>query len=63
LTVAAGCDIVFVAPASGGDVLTAEARVRSRYGRHGIYDVTVMDGDRLVAEFRGRSHQAREPRQ
>ena len=61
VTVAAGCDIVFVAPARGGDVLTAEARVRSRYGRSGIYDVTVVHGDRLVAEFRGRSHQAREP--
>jgi len=61
VTVAAGCDIVFVAPARVGDVLTAEARVRSRYGRSGIYDVTVMDGDRLVAEFRGRSHQVREP--
>jgi acyl-CoA thioesterase len=59
VTVAAGCDIVFVAPARAGDVLTAEARVRSRYGRHGIYDVTVSSGDRLVAEFRGRSHQLR----
>ena len=59
VTVAAGCDIVFVAPASGGDVLTAEARMRSRYGRNGIYDVTVTHGDRLVAEFRGRSHQVR----
>jgi len=61
VTVAAGCDIVFVAPARGGDVLTAEARVRSRYGRSGIYDVTVAHGDRLVAEFRGRSHEVREP--
>ena len=59
VTVAAGCDIVFVAPASGGDVLTAEARMRSRYGRNGIYDVTVTHGDRLVAEFRGRSYQVR----
>jgi len=59
VTVAAGCDIVFVAPAGGGDVLTAEARMRSRYGRNGIYDVTVTHGDRLVAEFRGRSHQVR----
>jgi acyl-CoA thioesterase len=63
VTVAAGCDIVFVAPARGGDVLTAEARVRSRYGRSGIYDVTVVHGDRLVAEFRGRSHEVREPHQ
>ena len=60
VTVAAGCDIVFVAPGRLGDVLTAEARVRSRYGRNGIYDVTVAAGDRLVAEFRGRSHQVRE---
>jgi len=63
VTVAAGCDIVFVASASRGDVLVAEARVRSRYGRNGIYDVTVMHDDRLVAEFRGRSHEMREPRQ
>jgi acyl-CoA thioesterase len=55
--VAAGCDIVFVAPARLGDVLTAEARVRSRYGRSGIYDVTVTRGDQLIAEFRGRSHE------
>jgi acyl-CoA thioesterase len=61
VTVAAECDIVFIAPASGGDVLVAEARMRSRYGRNGIYDVTVVHGDRLVAEFRGRSHQVREP--
>lgn len=61
VSVAAGCDIVFVAPARLGDVLTAGARVRSRYGRNGIYDATVMHGDRLVAEFRGRSHQVREP--
>jgi acyl-CoA thioesterase len=61
VTVAAECDIVFIAPARGGDVLTAEARVRSRYGRSGIYDVTVMHDDRLVAEFRGRSHQLRPP--
>ena len=63
VTVAAGCDIVFVAPARGGDVLVAEARMRSRFGRYGIYDVTVADGDRLIAEFRGRSHQMRGPHQ
>jgi len=62
VTVAAGCDIVFIAPARGGDVLAAEARVRSRYGRSGIYDITVVHGDRLIAEFRGRSRQVREPR-
>ena len=57
VTVAAGCDIVFVAPASRGDVLTADARARARYGRYGVYDVTVTRGDTVIAEFRDRSHQ------
>jgi acyl-CoA thioesterase len=57
VTVAAGADIAFVAPARGGDLLTAEARMRARYGRSGIYDVTVTRGDELIAEFRGRSHE------
>jgi acyl-CoA thioesterase len=56
-TVAAGADIVFVAPGRRGDVLIAEARMRARYGRNGIYDVTVTRGDHRVAEFRGRSHE------
>jgi acyl-CoA thioesterase len=57
VTVAAGADIAFIAPGRKGDTLTAEARVRARYGRNGIYDVTVSCGDQLVAEFRGRSHE------
>jgi acyl-CoA thioesterase len=64
VTVAAGADIVFIAPARLGDVLAADCRVRARYGRSGVYDVTVSrDGD-LIAEFRGRSHELhnREPR-
>jgi len=56
-TVAAGADIAFVAPGRAGDLLTAEARMRARYGRNGIYDVTVTRGDQLIAEFRGRSHE------
>jgi acyl-CoA thioesterase len=56
-TVAAGAEIVFVAPGRRGDVLTAEARMRARYGRNGLYDVTITRGDQLVAEFRGRSHE------
>jgi acyl-CoA thioesterase len=59
VTVAAGGDIAFVAPAHQGEALVAEARARARYGRNGIYDVTVTCGDRLVAEFRGRSHEVR----
>ncbi|HET7475175.1 MAG TPA: hydroxyphenylacetyl-CoA thioesterase PaaI [Dermatophilaceae bacterium] len=57
LTVAAGADIVFVAAARRGDVLVADARQRTAYGRSGITDVTVTrqsDGA-VVAEFRGRS--------
>lgn len=54
-TVAAGADITFVRPARLGDLLEAEARVRNRHGRTGIYDVTVRRGDDVVAEFRGRS--------
>ena len=56
-TVAVGCDIVFVAPAHQGDDLVAEAVERHRSGRNGIYDVTVRCGDRVVAEFRGRSRE------
>jgi acyl-CoA thioesterase len=33
--------------------------MRSRFGRSGIYDIAVEVGDRLIAEFRGRSSEAR----
>ncbi|MHA6765552.1 hydroxyphenylacetyl-CoA thioesterase PaaI [Streptacidiphilus sp. PAMC 29251] len=55
VTVAAGADISFVAPAHEGDVLIATAHERTRYGRSGIYDVTVHRGSDVIAEFRGRS--------
>jgi acyl-CoA thioesterase len=54
-TVAQACDIVFSAPAREGDLLVAEATERHRFGRNGIYDIRVTHGDRVVAEFRGRS--------
>ena len=59
VTVAAGADITFVAPAHEGDELLAVAEVRARYGRSGIYDVRVTRGDQLIAEFRGRSRALR----
>lgn len=59
VTVAAGADITFVRPARAGDLLEAEARMRSRSGRSGIYDVTIRRGDEVVAEFRGRSTELR----
>nr|WBO76378.1 hydroxyphenylacetyl-CoA thioesterase PaaI [Streptomyces sp. SBE_14.2] len=55
VTVAAGADITFVAPAHAGDVLVARAEERTRFGRSGIYDVSVRRGDEVIAEFRGRS--------
>ncbi|MDT4916405.1 MAG: acyl-CoA thioesterase [Pseudonocardiales bacterium] len=58
-TVAAGAEINFVRPAHAGDQLEAEARVRTRSGRNGIYDVTVRRGDEVIAEFRGRSSELR----
>ena len=55
--VAAACDVVFVAPARVGDVLVADASERTRFGRSGIYDVTVRraSDDAVIAEFRGYS--------
>jgi acyl-CoA thioesterase len=57
VTVAAAAEIVFVAPAHAGDELVAEAVVRTRFGRSGVYDVTVRRAGQVIAEFRGRSHQ------
>ena len=58
-TVAAGAEISFVAAGRLGDHLVATATERTRYGRNGIYDVTVHRetpaGPEVVAEFRGRS--------
>src|SRR5437660_1097987 len=48
VTVAAGADIDFVTSAHEGDVLTATAVERTRYGRSGIYDVSVLRGDEVI---------------
>jgi acyl-CoA thioesterase len=66
VTVAAGFDIVFVASTRLGEELTAEAVERARYGRSGLYDVSVRATDpagdvRPVAEFRGRSRSLGRP--
>ena len=56
VTLAAGCDVVFVSSARSGDELVAEAREQVRFGRSGVYDVTVYgQGGSPVAEFRGLS--------
>ena len=59
VTVAAACDVVFLGPAHLGDELIAEAAERRRYGRSGIYDVTVRRADTVIAEFRGHSRTIR----
>lgn len=59
VTVAAAADITFIAPVRAGDLLTARARELVRFGRSGIYDVTVTRGEQVVAEFRGRSRTLR----
>lgn len=62
VTVAAGFDIVFAVPAVLGDELTAEAVERVRYGRSGVYDVTVTRADgTVIAEYRGRSRSLGRP--
>jgi len=54
-TVAGAAEIVFVRPASEGEELVAEAQERVRFGRSGVYDVTVRSAGEVVAEFRGHS--------
>jgi phenylacetic acid degradation protein PaaD len=55
VTVAAAVDITFVSPAYAGDLLEARAEERTRFGRSGIYDVTVRRDEDVIAEFRGTS--------
>ncbi|HYD89524.1 MAG TPA: hydroxyphenylacetyl-CoA thioesterase PaaI [Vitreimonas sp.] len=55
-TVAQSATIAFLAPASAGDALVAEAREISRSGRSGVYHVSVRTADgRAIAEFTGLS--------
>jgi acyl-CoA thioesterase len=56
VTVAQGAQVTFLRPAEAGEELTAQAAERERFGRNGIYDVTVRrSGGEVVAEFRGQS--------
>jgi len=62
VTVAAGADVTFLSPVTAGTTLTATATERTRRGRSGLYDVTVVAGDgEVVAEFRGRSRSLGRP--
>jgi len=61
-TVAAGCSIEFLQSARLGDVLTCEGIEQVLQGRHGVYDMRVVNqrGD-VVALFRGKSTQIKGP--
>jgi acyl-CoA thioesterase len=60
-TVAAACNVAFLAPAHLDDELIATATERHHAGRSGIYDVTVRLPDTtVIAEFRGHSRTLRE---
>lgn len=56
VTVAHSAQITFLRPAAVHDELLAEAVERARYGRNGVYDVTIsrVQGE-TIAEFRGHS--------
>ncbi len=58
-TVAAGCEISFLAPTRLGDELVATALERSREGRDGVYDVEVTRDGTVVARLVGRSREIR----
>lgn len=56
VTLAHSAQVTYLRPVSIGDELVAEATERVRYGRNGVYDVTVQrSGGEIVAEFRGHS--------
>jgi acyl-CoA thioesterase len=63
VVLAHSAQVTFLRPVRAGEELVAEAAERVRYGRNGVYDVTVRrcgDGE-IVAEFRGQSVTVREP--
>jgi acyl-CoA thioesterase len=51
--VALQASISYVNAVRLGEVIVAEAQEQSSRGRTGVYDITVMRGDELVALFRG----------
>ena len=53
--VASHCSISFIRPAREGDHLIAVAEERQSEGRSGIFDVRVVVGEIVIAEFRGHS--------
>ena len=54
-TVSAQSEMIFLAPAKMGRTIRGVARERHTWGRNGLSDVTLYDGDTAIAEFRGMS--------
>jgi acyl-CoA thioesterase len=61
VTVASGFDVQLLESARLGDQLVADAREVAVRGRSGVYDVSVRCGEKVVAEFRGRSRSLGRP--
>ena len=60
-TVSAQSEIIFLAPAKMGRTIRGVARERHTWGRNGLSDVTLYDGDTAIAEFRGMSRTTTRP--
>ena len=54
-------EIIFLAPAKMGHTIRGVARERHTWGRNGLSDVTLYDGDTAIAEFRGMSRTTTRP--
>ncbi len=56
--VAQNCSITYISPVKDKDILTSQANLIKKFGRSGIYDVTIKNQhDDLVAVFRGHSRE------
>ncbi|WP_293829530.1 hotdog fold thioesterase [uncultured Corynebacterium sp.] len=60
-TVSAQSEIIFLAPAKMGRTIRGVARERHTWGKNGLSDVTLYDGDTAIAEFRGMSRTTSRP--
>lgn len=60
-TVSAQSEIIFLAPAKMGRTIRGVTRERHTWGRNGLSDVTLYDGDTAIAEFRGMSRTTTRP--
>ena len=60
-TVSAQSEMIYLAPAKVGRTIRGVARERHTWGRNGLSDVTLYDGDTAIAEFRGMSRTTTRP--